>query len=586
VHATDNAPHYTPVAAATGHTRERVLWAVGTALAAVALMFCYLRIAGATQMNSDRAGIAVEASSMLHGNLLLHGWWTTDVSFYTTELPEYMLVVAFAGLRPEVVHICAALTYTLLVLLAAYVARGRARGAAGVVRALLAAGVMLAPQPVGPTVVLLGGPDHVGTGVPVLLLLFLLELAPPRWYVPVGASVLLAWSIVGDPLVEVVGALPLGLAGLLWAWRARPSARGNDAGSEPRARWYLSLAVAAAAAVPLAASANWLIKDLGGFTVAKSWYSVVTWPVFVRGLPWAWQSVLALFGADYAGVTGGVNVAFAFAHLAGVAIVATGLAVGVWRLIRPRLATAAFPGASADTAVARAGSDVARPPGDLITGVLVFAILANFAAFFVTIKIDGVFAAHEIGPVLALGAALAGRTLGEALLRAGRGLSWPRRRGGPGQDSPRPGRRGPVLVLAAGLAAYVLMLAAAATYAQAGPEDVGLAAWLARHDLRSGLSPYWEASTVTVDSAGKITMLSVVPLGRHGHLVPQQWETDVALGDPEGHTANFMVLTSTEKVSGKSVLATFGRPARIYHYAGDTILVWRKNLIPQLGPYP
>jgi hypothetical protein len=547
-------------------------------------MFCYLRIAGATQVNSDGAGMAVEASSMLHGNLLLHGWWTTDVSFYTTELPEYMLVVAVAGLRPEVSHICAALTYTLLVLLAAYVARGRARGAAGVVRALIAAGVMLAPQPTGPTVVLLGSPDHLGTAVPVLLLLLLLELAPPRWYVPVGASVLLAWSIVGDPLVEVVGVLPLGLAGLLWAWRARPSRRGNGAGSGPRARWYLSLAIAAAAAVPLAAAGNWLIKDLGGFAVAKAWYGVVTWPVFVRGLPWAWQSVLALFGADYDGVTGGANVAFAFAHLIGVAVVAAGLVAGVWRLIRPtRVATAAFQRASADTAAARADSNATRAPGDLITGVLVLAILANFAAFFTTIKIGGVFAAHEIGPVLSLGAALAGRMLGEPLLRAG--LAWPRRRRGRrGQDSPRPGRGPLVLVLAAGLAAYVLMLGAAAASTQAVPQNVGLAAWLARHHLNSGLSPYWEASTVTVDSAGNITMLSVVPLGWHGHLTPQQWETDVALGDPTGHTANFMVLSPTERVSSKSVLATFGRPAMIYHYANDTILVWHKNLIPQLGP--
>ena len=77
-------------------------------------------------------------------------------------------MTAFAGLRPEVVHICSALTYTLLVLLAAFVARGRARGAEGVIRALLAAGIMLAPQPTGPTQVLLGSPDHVGTAVPVL----------------------------------------------------------------------------------------------------------------------------------------------------------------------------------------------------------------------------------------------------------------------------------------------------------------------------------------------------------------------------------------------------------------------------------
>ena len=110
---------------------------------------------------------------MLHGNLLLHGWWVTDVSFLTTELPQYALVIAVAGLRPEVVHICAAITYTLLVLLAAYVARGRARGAEAVVRALIAAGIMLAPELGAPSWVLLSDPDHVGTGVPLLLLLLL-----------------------------------------------------------------------------------------------------------------------------------------------------------------------------------------------------------------------------------------------------------------------------------------------------------------------------------------------------------------------------------------------------------------------------
>ena len=141
---------------------------VATVLAGAVLFFCYLRVAGATQVNSDAAGLVLQASDMLHGNLLLHGWWDTDVSFITTELPEYMGVTAVAGVRPEVVHVCSALTYTLLVLLAAFVARGRARGAEGVVRALLAATVMLAPQPTGPTVVLLGSPDHVGTAVPLL----------------------------------------------------------------------------------------------------------------------------------------------------------------------------------------------------------------------------------------------------------------------------------------------------------------------------------------------------------------------------------------------------------------------------------
>jgi hypothetical protein len=501
------------------------LWAIGTVLAAAILMFCYLRIAGATQVNSDGAGNALQAWDMLHGNLLLHGWWVTDVSFYTTELPEYMIVAAFAGLRPEVVHICAALTYTLLVLLAAFVARGRARGAEGVVRALLAAVVMLVPQPTGPTVVLLGSPDHVGTAVPVLLFLLLLDRAPRRWYVPVCAAVLLAWSMVGDPLIEVIGVIPLALACLVRAGRIR----------RPRAAWYeLSLAGAAVVAVPLAAAANWLLRDLDGFTVAKAWYGVVSWPVFVRDLPLAWQSVLVLFGADYAGVHGGLNVAFAIVHLAGVAVVLAAVAVAAWRLARR---------------------------DDLIADVLVLAVVANVVAYLVTVRIDNIFGAHEIGPVMSLGAALAGRTLGGPLLRA---------------------RLRPVL--AAGLACYAITLGFAAASGQAAPTNVGLTAWLTRHDLHSGLAPYWEASSVTVDSGGTITLLSVVPHGHHGHLVPQEWGTKVGLADPAARTANFVVLTPAESVSRKSALATFGQPAAVYRYKSDTILVWHKNLLRQLGP--
>ena len=178
-------------------------------VAAVVLMVCYLRIAGTVPVISDGAGNALQAWDMLHGNLLLHGWWVTDVSFYTTELPQYALVEAAAGLRPEVVHICAAMTYTLLVLLAAYVARGRARGAEGVVRAVLAAGVMLAPEPGGAVQILLSSPDHVGTAVPVLLLLLLLDRGRPSWWQPVAAFVVLSVAIVGDPLTEVIGVLPL-----------------------------------------------------------------------------------------------------------------------------------------------------------------------------------------------------------------------------------------------------------------------------------------------------------------------------------------------------------------------------------------
>ena len=336
-------------AAAAGRGRAWLPWVVGTALAAAVLMFCYLRIAGATQVNSDGAGLVSQASDMLHGNLLLHGWWATDVAFYTTELPEYLVVTAAAGVRPEVVHICSALTYTLLVLLAAFVARGRARGAEGLVRALLAAGIILAPQPTGPTLVLLGNPDHVGTGVPVLVLLLLLDWAAgragrARWWVPVVAGLLLAWSIIGDPLIEVVGVVPLFLASVLRAgwilWSRRvakdetgPAGPGAAARRAWSAAWYeWSLALAAVAAVPVAAAGNRLIGALGGYAVARPAYGLQSLHEMVHGLRIAAQSVLVLFGADYKTVTGAGNVAFALVHLIGVAVALAGFGFGVWCL--------------------------------------------------------------------------------------------------------------------------------------------------------------------------------------------------------------------------------------------------------------
>lgn len=550
-------------------------WAAGTLVAGAVLMFCYLRLAGVTQVNSDGAGLVWQAWDMLHGNVLLHGWWATDVSFYTTELPEYAAVTAAAGLRPEVVHICSALTYTLLVLLAAYVARGRARGAEGVVRALLAAGLILAPQPTGPTLVLLGNPDHVGTAVPVLVLLLLLDWARPRWWVPVAAGALLAWSIIGDPLIEVVGAVPLFAAcGLRACWKIRSQAPGESAPPEnerpPRpggrawsAAWYeLSLAAAAVASVPLAAAGNWLLRSLGGMNVANAWYTLQSVREIVRGLPVVWESVLALFGADYAGVHGAGNVAFALVHLIGVAVVLAATAATAWTLAR-RYA-----------ALVRPQPPQGAVPGDLVTDILVLAVVANVAAFLLLVPMENVYSAHEIGPVLAFGAALAGRVLGGRILAAARHATGL--------------RRAVLPVFAAVLACYALTLGVAAAHRQAPPRNIALTSWLLRHHLTGGLAPYWEASSITVDSGGKITVLAVTGGGKNGHITPQHWETDVRLGEPaRSRHADFVILSPAERqLRHSAVLATFGPSAGSYRVGPYTVLVWHGNLLPKLTPKP
>ncbi len=181
------------------------VWVVGVIVA----FACYLRLSRTRAVNSDGAGQALQAWDMLHGNLLLHGWSLGDVSYYTTELPQYMLVESLRGLNSDVVHVAAAMTYALVILLAALLAKGTSRGRQAVVRVLIAAGIMLAPQLASGVNILLSSPDHIGTSVPVMAVWLILDRARPRWYVPVIVGAILGWAMVADTLVVLIGVLPL-----------------------------------------------------------------------------------------------------------------------------------------------------------------------------------------------------------------------------------------------------------------------------------------------------------------------------------------------------------------------------------------
>lgn len=544
-----------------GRARARVWWGGGSALAATVLMFCYLRVAGTTRVVSDGAGDVLRGWAMAHGDLLLHRWAAGDVSFWTTELPQYALVTAVAGLRPEVVHICAAITYTLLVLLAAYAARGRATGAEAAGRALLAAVILLAPEPGQGVYVLLTNPDHVGTGVPVLVVLLMLDLAPRRWWVPLVSCVLLTWGLLGDLLFSIVAVAPLVVLCLTRVVLAM-----RRSGTTIRDLWFeLSLLAAAALAMIAARATSEIVVARGGFTVNP--LSPTSGSGLLAHLPFNVRGVLTLFGADPVGTAGlwgadpggvpghtpsGLEVAFALVHLLGVAVVIAAVAVAARRLLR----------------------SLASPPDaqqDLASDLMVVSVLGNVAIFVALYRVGDVFAGREVGPSLSLGAALAGRVFGGPLVRA---VSS-------GASRARTALR---LFLVAMLACYCAMLGYAAAQPQVPPGNVALAGWLADHGLRSGLAGYWDATSVTLDSGGVVTMAAVMRVPASQRLAPYRWEMDMRLFDPGTHRANFLVISPYPLVTRKQAIKTFGQPARTYHYQAYTILVWHKNLLRDLGP--
>ena len=527
-------------------------------VAAAVLYFCYWRQSQAVGLSSDGSGNVLQAWDMLHGNLLLSHWWVSDVSFYTTELPQYMLIEALTGLGPWVVHAAAAMSYTLLVLLAAVLARGAPprnppiTGGApappypprGLARALLAAGLMVSPQLSATSIVLLS-PDHTGTAVPLLVIWLLIDRCPgsrPRWYVPVLVFVLFTLTMVGDSIVLLTGIAPLVLVG---AGRALTGLIRRGIRYVPA--WYeLSLAVAAAAGGLAGSYGPRVMTALGGYqqspVVADTDLSQLQHGSWVT-----LRAFLELFGANivnpaFYGTRTTAEVVFVSLHLAGALVAACGLGVGVVRIFRP---------------------------GPLIVPVFAVAIVANVVAYMISTHAQDLLGARELAEVLPLGAALAGRVLGDRL------AAWT-----------RAARYWLAPVLAVLGAGYLAALGfAAAQPARPGPNEP-LAAWLTAHGLTDGLATYWQANSTNVDSHGGIILGAVVQDVRD-RLVPYLWETDEANYDPARHYATFVVADGPSALPGMKLSAelTFGRPVRTYQADGYTILVWNKNLLTELdGP--
>jgi hypothetical protein len=511
--------------------RRPARWAVvaAWAVAGLILFACYWRLSWTALVNSDGAGNALQAWDMLHGNLLLHGWKLSDVSFYTTELPEYMLVEVAIGLGANVVHVAAAATYTLVVVLAALLAKGSATGRAGLIRAAIAAGIMLAPQLGDGVYTQLLSPDHVGTAVPVLVAWLILDRARPRWYVPAVIAALLAFALVADTLILYIAIVPLALVGAIRAYQ------GIAAQRQPwSSQWYvLSLSAAAVVSVGAARLLAAALRAAGGYQVQPV-AAHFAGPAALASHAWLWvRTILVLFGADFLGRPFGLATALALVHLAGVVLAAWALWVGARGFFRDR---------------------------DLVPALLVTAVVINLAALLLSTRLVNILSAREIAPVLPFGAVLAARLLSARLAAA---------------------RLMPLLL--AVLAGYVAILGYDVVQPPAPAPNQHLADWLAARHFRDGLAAYWVASVTTLSSHGRV---QVSPVCGGTRFTGGQWEAQTSWYDPARRYANFLVIggpSACDHATPADARSVFGPPAQTYQVAGYTVLVWRENLLTRLG---
>jgi hypothetical protein len=504
----------------------------------VLLFFAYLTLASELPIFADGSSQALQAWDILHGNVALHGWVLSDVSFYTTELPQYLLIELVRGLNPDVVHIAAAMTYALLVVLAAVLAKGKATGREALVRVLITVGIMLAP-PFGRILhsrgysaawVLLSAPDHTGTQVPLVLLWLMLDRMylpggttprnPPqkrRLWLPVLVAVLLVWVEIADSTAIYEGALPIVIVCLVRIYLRRG----------PLAKpWRdISLAAAAFASIGLAMVVLNVIRMVGGFVVHPAAPVLIT----IGGMTAAFwlkvHSLLVLFGADFFGIPA-KNAVIPFTHLVAVALVVWGVARAVRRVFAE---------------------------DDLVMQIVTTSFLVLLAAFVFGYRTG----ARETVGLLPIGAVLAGRMLATRVFEVKL-----------------------VPILAAVLAFYGLTLARYDAKPALPSPDRPLASWLLAHHLAYGLSTSWYASNgVTLYSHGQVKVRDV-RWSPGDTLVRLRWNTKASWYSQGLHGATFVIVNPCSSAIPTRLYAAEGPPAAIYQVDDFTVIVWRNvNLL-------
>jgi hypothetical protein len=491
----------------------------------LALFAFFLRISLSGRVNSDGANNALQAWEMLHGNVLLHGWWIGDATFYFFELPINAISELMFGLGNLAAHAASALTYLIVAALAVALAVTDSRGPARAARGAVVVTVLAAPLVTNSSVaLLLEEPDHIGTAAFLLASFLLVDRAPGRRFTAPLVCVILTAGQLSDLTVRYVAVPAIVLVCGYRALAARRLRSGDAA-----------LVVAAAASVPLESLLRAAMRHLGAYSMAAPgarFSPMGQWP---HHAALTWLDVRVLFGAVAApGTTlGSVGEALGLACLLA-ALFGLGRVAWTWR------------------AASRA---------EQLLGV---AIVVNLGLYLVSV-FPGAGSSHEIAMVLPCGAVLAARACVPARIT---GMA-----------------RAFLAVAATALAALVL-LSAAATRPPLRPATAPLAAWLEAHGLTYGIAWYWDASVVTMQSGGRVKIRAVDIKYDNGKVLVPIWETNTLWYDPARYDARFVVADLDGRYPAAVYERRLGRPAATYQVASWVVLIYRTNLLQQLGQYP
>ena len=277
--------------------RRRLLVGLGFLLLAALLT----RIAWTEPTLSDGSNTVLEGWDFAHGDVLLHGWILSDVSFYALEIPMAALGSLAVGASAAAVHLTAGLVFTLVAACTLWCLRG------SVMRWIFALAVLLVPlSEAVARRALITGVDHLGSSVFILLATLIVDRLRGRWFAPWLLLIVLTFGQVSDGFVTYVG-VPAVIGVCVWQMLA-----------EWRLDWDMPRFIAAAVVSVVAARhLRTVLRHLGGYAMTAP-NTVISprseWSAHLRST-WFGLKVLLGFAQTGGGLAGACHLVLGWALL-------------------------------------------------------------------------------------------------------------------------------------------------------------------------------------------------------------------------------------------------------------------------------
>lgn len=509
----------------TSQQRRAILPAIIVATAAI--VYAYLVHYSLTvPLNSDIANYMLVAQTMAKGNVLLRGWLLPPDPYWVTDLLLYAPMVKVFGVSPFTSHAAAALVYLLLCTVAVALVLGGPRKDARVFRLGLVLLPMLALSPFLATLSLVG-PQHVGTIVVVLLVIFLWPEAgsPMLNGRSLGAFVLLYMVNLSDPFTLWVYTLPLLAMALLTVLLRR---------AHDRRQLWSPLLIALSADV-LAVFTRLLLSRLGdlrtyGLTASLARDLGRNLHLLAQGFPMMYG--VAFTGSPIDQLAGAIHLLILIPALLLLAIVPLR-----W-LVRAR--------------------------GDLPSVLLSISAWSVLAEFVLSGMAGTLATLRYLLPSFVF-----------SLLVLAREIDLTRVQG----YLPRWLSTGTQRLAVVAIAILLLFPGIGSVIAPGGSTPwPKIAAWLEQHHLSRGYGPYWDASILDLYSGGRVTVRAITgsySLRREVVVVPYLWFVERSWYGKDIDT-RFVIYDPADygDVTRSTIAETFGPPAREHHIGKYTILVW------------